>query len=74
MRIYEKKFSKEQREKLADSGEAMKDGSFPIESPEDLRNAIKAAGRAKDKEAAHKHIKKRAKALQMGHLIPKDWK
>lgn len=72
--LYEKKFSKEARVKLADKGFAMPDGSFPISSPKDLRNAIKAAGRSKDKEAAQKHIKKRAKQLQMSHLIPKEWK
>ena len=72
--LYEKKFSTEKREELADKGLALPDGSYPIESPADLRNAIKAYGRAKDKEAAKKHIKKRAKALQMTDLIPKDWK
>lgn len=72
--LYEKKFSKEKREKLADKGLAMSDGSYPIESPKDLRNAIQSIGRAKDPAATKKHIKARAKALQMSHLIPKDWK
>ena len=68
-----KKFSKNERDKDAAKGAAMPDGSFPIENEADLKNAIKACGRAKDKEAAKKHIKKRAKALGLEDLIPADW-
>ena len=42
-------------------------------SESDLRNAIQAFGRAKDKEAAKKHIMKRARALNMESLIPANW-
>ena len=72
--LNEKEFSEEEREKLAKEGDAMKDGSFPIENEEDLKNAIKAHGRAKDVEAAKKWIIKRAKELNLEDLIPEEWK
>jgi hypothetical protein len=62
------------REDLAKSGEAMKDGSFPIKNVEDLKNAIQAHGRAKDIAAAKKHIMKRARALGKWKLVPEEWK
>lgn len=71
--LFEKKFSTDQREKLAKKGVALPDGSFPIATSKDLKNAIKAAGRAKDKDKAKSHIKKRAKALSLTNLIPKEW-
>lgn len=72
--LNERAVSDEKREKLAKSGEAMKDGSFPIENKKDLKNAIKAIGRAKNPDAAKAHIKKRAKALGSTDLLPEDWK
>lgn len=66
--------SAEVREKLAKSGEAMPDGSYPIRNVSDLKKAIKAYGRAKNKTAAKKHIKKRARALNRYDLVPEDWK
>lgn len=61
--LFERDFSAKKRKKLASSGSAMKDGSFPIENEEDLRNAERLRGHAKDKAAATAHIKKRARAL-----------
>lgn len=46
--LFEKKFSTAQRDKLATKGYAMPDGSFPIATGPDLKNAIKAHGRAKE--------------------------
>jgi 8-oxo-dGTP pyrophosphatase MutT (NUDIX family) len=69
-----KVYDAEQRRKMADSGTAMKDGSFPIADVEDLKNAIQAIGRAKDPTKAKAHIKKRAKALGHSDLIPESWK
>jgi 2'-5' RNA ligase len=63
----------DERKRLADEGKAMPDGSFPIANEEDLRNAIQAIGRAKDPEAAKRHIKKRAADLGKSDLIPEDW-
>jgi hypothetical protein len=63
------------REKLAKEGKALKDGSFPIRNVSDLKNAIQAFGRAKDKDAAKKHIIKRAKELQRYYdLVPEEWR
>ena len=72
--IEKHEFSQEERDKLAQSGDAMKDGSFPIKTKQDLENAIKAYGRSKDKAAVMSHIKKRAKALGAEDLIPDTWK
>lgn len=66
-------FSDEKRDEMAKKGSAMPDGSFPIETEDDLRNAISAYGRAKDKEAAKTHIIKRALDLKREDMIPFSW-
>jgi len=71
--VEKRDFTDQQREKMADKGTAMKDGSFPIANEDDLKNAIKAYGRAKDKDAAKAHIEARAKALKLESLIPDAW-
>ena len=65
-----------ERQKLAKSGKALPSGSFPIRNAEDLQNAIKAFGRAKESERADvkRHIIKRARALGKYDLVPDDWK
>jgi len=65
-----------ERQKLAKAGKAMPSGSFPIRNAEDLQNAIKAFGRAKESERADvkRHIIKRARALGKYDLVPDDWK
>ena len=68
-----REFSQEQRDKAADSGAALPDGSFPIKTKADLGNAVQAYGRAKDKVAAKRHIIERAKALGAEDMLPKDW-
>lgn len=67
-------FSKQSRDKMSKSGSAMPDGSFPIPDVNALKRAIASVGRAKDPEAAKKHIISRAKALNAENLIPDDWK
>lgn len=66
-------YTEEQRTSMADEGTAMADGSYPIADVEDLKNAIMAYGRAKDKEATKKHIIKRAQKLGQEDLIPEGW-
>lgn len=66
-------FSEEERRRLAKSGAAMSDGSFPIVTKEDLSNAVQAIGRAKDPEAAKRHIIKRARALGAEEMLPESW-
>lgn len=69
------KFSEEERSKLAESGEALPDGSYPIRNVEDLKNAIQAYGRSKlsDRAEVRKHITKRARALKKFDLVPENW-
>lgn len=66
-------FTAEERKKLAKSGEAMADGSFPIRNKADLTNAISAYGRASDTSAAKRHIIKRARALGATEMLPESW-
>ena len=66
-------YSREQRESMAESGEAMEDGSFPIADKADLENAIQAVGRAENKKGAKAHILKRAKELGAEDMIPEGW-
>lgn len=66
-------YSDESRTEMADEGVALPDGSYPIKDEADLRNAIQAYGRAKDKEAAKAHIMKRASELGLDELIPENW-
>jgi uncharacterized membrane protein YkoI len=66
-------FSEDRRMSMAKEGTAMPDGSYPIASEEDLKNAIQAYGRAKDKEATKRHIMKRAKDMGKESLIPPSW-
>ena len=71
--------SDEGREAAADAGEAMSGaeggnrGSYPIDSPESLSDAIQSVGRAKNKPAARRHIMDRAKDLGMTDKIPENW-
>lgn len=66
-------YSEDDRTAMAKRGLAMPDGSFPIKDRADLMNAIKAHGRAKDIEAAKKHIIKRAMDLGLEDMIPVEW-
>lgn len=68
-----REFSEKQRKHLAAQGLALPDGSYPIASEQDLRNAIHAVGRAADYEKAKAHIIARAKAMKLTHLLPADW-
>ncbi len=69
-------FTAEERRKMADAGEALPDGSYPIPNVEYLRKAIGALGRASqhgDYERVKRHIVKRARALDALEELPKDW-
>ena len=72
--ILERDFSDKERTKLAGTGAAMSDGSYPITSEQDLKNAIQAIGRAKNPAAVKAHIKSRAKSLGRSDLIPDNWR
>lgn len=68
-----REFSSGERDKAAEKGAALPDGSFPIKSEQDLKNAMQAIGRAKDKAAARAHIIKRARALGLTDQLPDGW-
>lgn len=70
--IGKRSFSSEQRKELAESGKALPDGSFPIVDEADLKNAIRAFGRAKDKAKVARHINARAKALGLTDMLPSE--
>lgn len=71
--VSKKAFTEKERKHLAESGKALPDGSFPIESVDDLQNAVQAVGRASDYEKAKAHIVARAKALGATDHLPADW-
>lgn len=66
-------YSEESRGAMAKAGQALPDGSYPIKDEADLRNAVQAFGRAKDKAAAKAHIMKRAVDLGLEEVIPLSW-
>ena len=68
--------SRRVRERLAKEGKALNDGSFPIRNASDLKNAIRAYGRAKpgSRGKVKRHIMKRAIGLGKEELIPENWK
>ena len=72
--LAKKDYTDAERADMADAGQAMPGGGFPIKTAKDLRNAIQAIGRAKDPAAAKAHIKARAEALGKEDLIPDSWK
>jgi hypothetical protein len=74
MNTEKRDFNAKERQHLADTGAAMKDGSYPIRNAQDLHNAIQSFGRASDPEAVKAHIKSRAEALGLTNELPDSWK
>ena len=66
-------FTDDQRENLAEKKQAMPDGSYPIRNRKDLKNAIQAYGRSKNKPKTKAWIKKRARELEAEDLLPDAW-
>ena len=60
-----RKFTTEDRERLAKSGAAMSDGGYPIENQGDLDNAVNDYNRTGQPPAVKAHIVARAKALNL---------
>ena len=71
--IYKRDYNTAARRRMAASGVAMNDGSFPIANRQDLLNAIQSVGRASNYDAARRHIISRARTLGLVNLLPKDW-
>lgn len=72
--LFEHAFSSEKRSELAKKGFAQPDGSYPIVTVGDLKNAVKAWGRGGAKASDKAHIKKRARALGAEAELPEEWK
>ena len=71
--VEKREFTDAQREEMASAGQALPDGSYPIKTVKDLKNAIQAYGRAKDKGKVKDHIIARAKAMGKESMIPEAW-
>lgn len=69
-----REFKAAARKSAAKTGAALPDGSFPIKTVQDLKNAIQALGRAKNKARAKAHIIARARALGATSQLPDGWK
>lgn len=68
-------FSHKERKDLADKGEAMPNGKYPIRNSQDLKDAIKLVGASNMPESEVKAwIRKRAKALGLESELPDSWK
>lgn len=66
-------FSTAEREQLASEGKAESDGSYPIETVKDLKNAIKRWGTGGAKASDKAWIIKRAHALGATSELPDNW-
>lgn len=66
-------FSADERQSAANSGAALPDGSFPIKSAEDVKNAVRLVGKATDPTKAKAHIIARAKSIGAAGELPDDW-
>lgn len=73
--IYKRDFTAEQRRELAKKGHALKDGSYPLASTEDIGPAVTLAQSGHgDTEAAKALIKRRANELGAHEQLPDAWK
>lgn len=67
-------FSKGERKALAKKGHAMSDGSYPIETREDVDNAIRLSGSGDaSKSAVRAHIREQAARIGASDMIPDSW-
>ena len=68
-----REFSAAEREKDAEAGVAMPDGSYPIKSADDVENAVRDYNRSGQKPDVKAHIISRAKAIGAESALPDDW-
>ena len=69
-----RKFNTKERMHAAEMGHAMPDGSYPINTKDDLSNAIRTFGLGGSDPKVKAHIKRRARALGAEDMIPENWK
>ena len=68
-----REFSAAQREKDAEGGVAMPDGSYPIRNARDVENAVRDFNRSGQKPDVKAHIIARAKAIGAENALPDNW-
>jgi hypothetical protein len=68
-----REFSAAQREKDAEEGVAMPDGSYPIRSAKDVANAVRDCCRSGEGADVKAHIVARAKAIGADGALPDAW-
>jgi hypothetical protein len=68
-----REFSAQEREKDAEAGVAMPDGSYPIKSAKDVENAVRDFNRSGQKPDVKAHIIARAKAIGAESALPDEW-
>lgn len=66
-------YSEGQRDAMADKGQAESDGSYPIKTAKDVRDAVADWGRGGSKASDKEHIIERAKAIGATDELPADW-
>ncbi len=71
--VEKRTFTSDERKRLASRGQAESDGSYPIANKGDLKNAVQAFGRSKNKGKTKAHIISRAKALGATSMLPEGW-
>jgi len=71
--VSKREVSDTERQDLAEKGKAMPDGSYPIATVADLKNAISSYGRAQNPDAVKAHIIAQAKALNATDQLPEAW-
>lgn len=74
MDMMKREFNQEERRRMASSGAAMPDGSYPIRNTTDLMNAIRSWGRGGARADVKEHIMRRARSLGAEDMIPENWK
>ena len=71
--IDKRELSAAEREKDAEAGVAMPDGSYPVRSAKDVENAVLDYRRSGQKPDVKAHIIARAKAIGAENALPDDW-
>ena len=69
-----REYSAAEREKDAEAGVAMPDGSYPIGSAMDVENAVRDFYRSGQKPDVKAHIIARAKAISAENALPENWR
>jgi hypothetical protein len=70
--LLKRAFSDKEREAAAKKGHALPDGSYPIKSHKDVKNAVKLFGH-KPTATTKKHIIRNARRVGAVHLLPDKW-